>query len=325
MTTTVHARSEVTVYLDQVRRYLDDLPEAERDDLLEDLEQHLSEVLAEGDEPLAVRLGSPADYAAELRQSAGLPPRGAVADSSVARLVERARRSSLGRLATAAAAHRATRAVRDFLPEARPGWWVARAVVGVAAWFATTQYVYFHDLPVPPIAGSRLLTLAVVAGAVWASVWLGRRSDSTRNLRLVSIAVNVAVVLLAYMAMNELSGRMGVNYVYSEPSPAPYLAHDDGSPITNVYPYAADGTPLEGVLLYDQTGRPITNVHGPHVHPVGPDGTPLHNAYPVQEATPSVVPRPSVSIPAPRAETTTSTTAATTTTTVPGGGTPVVP
>lgn len=317
MTTTVHAPSEVRAYLDQVRLYLDDLPEGERDDLLEDLEQHLSEVLAEGDEPLAARLGAPADYAAELRQSAGLPPRDAAADSSVARLVHRARRSSLGRLATGVASHRATRAVRDFLPEARPGWWVARALVGVAAWMVTTQYVSYDDLPIPPVAGSRLVTLALVAGAVWASVWLGRRSDSSRNLRLLSIAVNVAVVLLAYTAMNELSGRLGVNYVYSRPSPAPYLGHPDGTPITNIYPHAADGAPLDGVLLYDQTGRPITNVHGPHIHPAGPDGAPLHNAYPVQEPTPPTAGRPSVSVPAPRAETTTTTATATTPTPTP--------
>lgn len=310
MTTTIDARSEVVAYLDQVRLYLDDLPEGERDDLLEDLEQHLSEVLAEGEEPLAARLGAPADYAAELRQSAGLPPRHAVDDSKVARLVHRARHSSFGRLATGVVSHRATRAVRDFLPEARPGWWVARALVGVAAWMVTTQYVSHYDLPVPPIAGSRLVTVGLVGGAVWASVWLGRRSDSSRNLRLVSIAVNVAVVLLAYAAMNELSGRLGMDYVFSEPSsPAPYLSHPDGTPITNIYPYAADGTPLEGVLLYDQTGRAITNVHGPHVHPTGPDGAPLHNAYPVQEPTPPTVGRPSVSIP--------TTTTTTTTTTVP--------
>lgn len=315
MTTTVHAPSEVKAYLDQVRLYLDDLPEVERDDLLEDLEQHLSEVLAEGDEPLAARLGAPADYAAELRQSAGLPARDAAADSSVARLVHRARRSSLGRLAEGAASHRATRAVRDFLPEARPGWWVARALVGVAAWMVTTQYVSYYHLPIPPIAGSRLVTVGLVAGAVWASVWLGRRSDGSRNLRLLSIAVNVVVGLLAYGAMNELSGRLGVNYVFSEPSPAPYLSHPDGMPITNIYPYAADGTPLDGVLLYDQAGRPITNVHGPHVHPAGPDGAPLHNAYPVEEPTPPTVGRPYVSIPAPRAETTTSTTTSTTATT----------
>lgn len=305
MTTTVHAPSEVKAYLDEVRLYLDDLPEAERDDLLEDLEQHLSEVVAEGDEPLAARLGAPADYAAELRQSAGLPPRGAAADSSLARLVHRARASSLGRVVTGVASHRTTRAVRDFLPEARPGWWVARALVGMAAWMVTTQYVSYGDLPVPPVAGSRFVTVALVVGAVWASVWLGRRSDSSRNLRLLSVAVNVGVVLLAYGAMNDLSGRLGVDYVYSEPSRATYLSHPDGTPITNIYPYAADGTPLEGVLLYDQAGRPITNVHGPHVHPARPDGAPLHNAYPVQEPTPAMVGRPAVSIPPPNAATTT--------------------
>lgn len=299
MTTTVHAPREVAAYLEQVRVYLDDLPEGERDDLLDDLEQHLSEVLAEDDEPLAARLGTPEDYAAELRQSAGLPPRDAGTDSSFARAHARVRRSSLGRLAAAVSSHRATRAVRDFLPEARPGWWVARAVIGVAAWMLTTQYVAIHDLPVPPIAGSRLLTVGLAAVAVWGSVWLGRRSDHSRNLRLLSIAVNVVVVLLAYAATDELRGRFGVTYVYDAPPADPHLTHRDGTPITNIYPHAADGAPLEGVLLYDQTGRPITNVYGPHVHPAGPDGAPIHNAYPVQEPTPTTIGRPPVPLPTP--------------------------
>ncbi len=38
------------------------------------------------------------------------------------------------------------------------------------------------------------------------------------------------------------------------------LAHEDGSSITNIFPYDAQGQPLSGVRLYDQNGRPITNI-----------------------------------------------------------------
>ena len=64
----------------QVRRrggaQLADLPDDDRADLLDELAAHVDELVAEGDTPLTDRLGTPAEYAAELRASAGLPPRG---------------------------------------------------------------------------------------------------------------------------------------------------------------------------------------------------------------------------------------------------------
>src|SRR5687768_14623642 len=45
----------------------------ERDDLLSEVEPSLLEAAADGDEPIAARLGPPADFAADLRASAGLP------------------------------------------------------------------------------------------------------------------------------------------------------------------------------------------------------------------------------------------------------------
>ena len=65
---------DVHAYMAAVRIELEDLEPAERDDLLDDLEQHLHEVAAEEEGTLTDRLGPPAAYAAELRLSAGLPP-----------------------------------------------------------------------------------------------------------------------------------------------------------------------------------------------------------------------------------------------------------
>ncbi len=48
--------NDVTRYVDAVREALSDLPAAQRDELLDDLTQHLQEVAAEGDAPLSVRL-----------------------------------------------------------------------------------------------------------------------------------------------------------------------------------------------------------------------------------------------------------------------------
>ena len=70
----------VAIYLAQVRAELSDLPPAELEDVLEDVSGHLTEVAAEFEaEPtitaLQERLGTPREYADELRTAAGYPPR----------------------------------------------------------------------------------------------------------------------------------------------------------------------------------------------------------------------------------------------------------
>ncbi|MEU8222584.1 hypothetical protein [Kribbella sp. NPDC048915] len=70
----------VASYLTQVRAELSDLPPGELEDVLQDVTDHLSEVAGElGDSPsfgdLQNRLGTPRQYADELRTAAGYPAR----------------------------------------------------------------------------------------------------------------------------------------------------------------------------------------------------------------------------------------------------------
>jgi uncharacterized membrane protein len=70
----------VASYLTQVRAELDDLPPGELEDVLQDVTDHLTEVAAElGEAPsfgdLQARLGTPRQYADELRTAAGYPAR----------------------------------------------------------------------------------------------------------------------------------------------------------------------------------------------------------------------------------------------------------
>ena len=66
---------DVAAYAARVRAQLADLPATEMDVLVEDLEQHLAEVAAEGEGSLEQRLGSAEQYARELRAAytAGQP------------------------------------------------------------------------------------------------------------------------------------------------------------------------------------------------------------------------------------------------------------
>src|SRR6202049_3561199 len=62
---------DVATYASSVRAALSDLPPAQAEVLLEDLEDHLREVASEAGGPLAERLGPPEQYAQELRAAYG--------------------------------------------------------------------------------------------------------------------------------------------------------------------------------------------------------------------------------------------------------------
>lgn len=77
MTTFTHPA--LAEYLGRVQAALADLPAAEVEEIVEDIGQHLSEVAAElgagiSVEALTARLGTPEQYASELRAAAGYPP-----------------------------------------------------------------------------------------------------------------------------------------------------------------------------------------------------------------------------------------------------------
>jgi hypothetical protein len=74
MSTATGLPPNVSVYLEALRAELADLAPEEREDVLSEVEPSLLEAAADGDEPIAARLGAPADFAADLRASAGLPP-----------------------------------------------------------------------------------------------------------------------------------------------------------------------------------------------------------------------------------------------------------
>lgn len=255
---------EVRAYARQVRAALADVPAERLTELLEDLEEHLVEVAAEGGEPLAVRLGPPAEYAAELRRAAGLAepvaagtPAGAPSGALSGPSWDAGLAASLDRLT--ATPHYA--AVRDFLPELRPAWWVLRAwapLVAVdAVLFGRTSF------PVPSLGLSPLVGLVVTGAAITWSVRRGlraRREPGQGDPR-VAMVVNGLLALLALVALVAVADAPEPAMAYSYPEQGPTtLGHDDGTPITNIHPYSATGEPLSGVLLYDQDGRPIDNL-----------------------------------------------------------------
>src|SRR2546429_4764251 len=117
--------NDVASYATAVRAALAALPDAERESLLEDLEDHLAEVASESDLSLEERLGKPEDYAAELRSAYG-------AGNDVSSTGRRRPLHDLtAALLKAVSSDLPDGDLRAFLPELRPGWWVVRAYLVV--------------------------------------------------------------------------------------------------------------------------------------------------------------------------------------------------
>ncbi|WP_116450804.1 HAAS signaling domain-containing protein [Blastococcus litoris] len=279
-------------YLAAVEHELADLPAEDRSALLEDLAQHLDALTAEDDDrPVEVRLGLPAQYAADLRAAAGLPARG-----SAVRAVAPGLRERLDALLASPAARRAApfaRETRRLLVELRPAWWVLRGYLLVAV-PCLLRPDGVRDVPVPAPLGSHLLGVLLVLAAVAGSVALGRR-EARGTVRGLVVAGGVVLLLVSAVAVQsawstvvESTPVLVMGAGDDAPSEAYPLVSRYG-PVTDVLPYAADGTPLEDVLLYDQDGRPL------HVgyqewwadqcvraleQPLAADGVPVPNSFP---------------------------------------------
>ncbi|WP_327089352.1 hypothetical protein OIE66_01640 [Nonomuraea sp. NBC_01738] len=254
-------------YAQAVREALAGHPD--REELLEDLDDHLAEIAAESDIPLEERLGSPAAYAEELAAAYGGRPEG----------TRRGRR--LTAALTGLRAQPVYRSVAAFLPELRPGWWVLRG-------YALTMLLLSLAGEGRIVPQNPVDLLFVVLG-VLASIWYGKRTKG-RVLVGLAMALNVAAGIGVFAGFVEASstrgGEDGGAIAFVSQRPANVLMVSSGTPgssdIYNIKPYAKDGTPLNDVYLYDQDGQPITTSPGEHGFEVDTScGAPVLNRYPL--------------------------------------------
>ena len=156
---------EITAYVEAVRAALAGLPETTRNELLEDLPEHLAEVAADGIGTLTDRLGPPSVYAAELLASAGFVGGFPDPPPSVDRYAE-LREVTLHRLRVVDAKvgplfgyARAS----EFLTMLRPAWWVLRGYLAamVIAWLLDDSGQPLGLLP--RIGGSEVVAVLLLA------------------------------------------------------------------------------------------------------------------------------------------------------------------
>jgi hypothetical protein len=257
MTTTPNRSTEIASYLAAVERHLNDLPTHIRQDLMSELDAHLTEVAADLEPGAALRdlLGSPEAYARELRETAEVDKEPAAV--RMRRKLADAAAPALTRLKGAADGYAVSTGYADaaeLRERLRPGWWVLRgALVAVlfvywlsAAQYGVTGYSIFGSVP-----GLALLVAVLLVG-VWASMRLGMKSREWhgRRARWTNIAGIALVALVGYQFM-WLGVAAPVEYVetttYGEPE----------SWVNDVYVYDEDGNLLTGVYLFDQDGNPL--------------------------------------------------------------------
>jgi hypothetical protein len=277
--------NDVAAYASAVRAALAALPEAERESLLEDLEDHLAEVASESDVPLVERLGQPEGYAADLRSAYG-------ASGSEPTGRRRLVRDRLGALIATVIGTDTYRETRALLPELRPGWWVLRAYLAVLV--LAFMFRGGNNLrPIPnPFSSFGLLQIVATLAAIVISVRLGRRGvPEGKFKRWAALAVNVAIALLTLpVFVNMSTDRYYAFAVADRPDPYSLASAAGYYPgFTNIYPYTKDGKPLKDVLLYDQSGKPVTPAKSGVITelPTGADGQPISNAYPLTQRHPN--------------------------------------
>jgi len=263
-------------YLARVRAALADLPAEEREELLDDLAAHLADVTAEtttagvgAPRALEDRLGSPEEYAAELRVSAGFGPTPQPEPGGFAARASR----RLSQLSAALEQRPAWRRFRAFAPQLRPGWWVLRgylAALGLAVSFAGLRHVGVT----PEFDDALLIFLAFAAVVIWASVWLGKRSQAYGGVRRAAVyALNAVVIIAALALASTSSSEHGGSAGYDDGGASPMNWVDD------VYVYDSEGRPLTDVQLFDQYGNPIV-LPGTRYVRQRADGSIAENVYP---------------------------------------------
>jgi HAAS len=242
MSATTGLPANVEVYLAELRAELADLAADERDDLLAEVEASLLE--SAGDEPLAAQFGPPAAFAADLRASAGLPPK-PVAKPPRAPRVD-------------------WRAVLERTRVLAPIWWALRGYVAVAglAWFANAKFSVRQ--PAIPWFGSAQAGVVAIAAGVLISVALGLFVRVPRPFAVAGNAILVLALIpvVAHLASPErIPVQSDASLVQQIEATRYEQANQglsyNGESVKNIYPYDRRGHLLHDVRLYGDGGRPL--------------------------------------------------------------------
>jgi hypothetical protein len=253
----ITAQDEIAEYVAGVREALADLPEATREELLEDLPEHLAEVRAEGSGTLFERLGTPSAYAAELRATAGFvggfpdpPPSKWVTPAEIRAKVMPVLDRADVKVGPLIGYHRAS----EFLMLLRPAWWVLRGYLAAMA-LAMILDDSTGDLGLlPRVGGSDIIAFVLLALGIAGSIFLGKRgfqlSQWPRYALYSATTVLVIFGLATFSTADSNVRDPGFNGVSSYQD-NPYNDAND------LFVYDETGRLVQNARIFDQNGAPV--------------------------------------------------------------------
>jgi hypothetical protein len=298
-------RYDIAGYSEAVRAALSGVPATVRDELVEDLPEHLAEVAAEGD--LVATLGTPEAYAAELLAAAGhadtTPDPASDRFAEVRQATIRRLRTMDDRLGPVLGYRRAS----EFLLLLRPAWWVLRGYLAamIVAWALDDSGQPIGLLP--RIGGSEVVALLLLVAGILGSIWLGRRTAATGLAPWPRYALYSGSVVLVLVA---LGGFLNVDVTARGSGYSQVDYNDPYSQVRDLYIYDDQGRLVTGARVFDQDGQPIrlgdpycateTIDTVPVPQPLGrypycPDAAPFRNLGADPSGQPSASPSPSLS------------------------------
>ncbi|MCE5292246.1 MAG: hypothetical protein LLG14_23835 [Nocardiaceae bacterium] len=307
-------------YLTRVRTSLADIPGAEVDDLLDDVRPHLADIAAEiGPDctlrDMIARLGTPEQYAAELRSAGDYPPAPSGPVASQTRRPRLALWSML--IASFALMWFAVIAIVDGAVEAL---FVGILLCGTVIGFSAVSVVRrgtdaFEELPeivwlresYDSPTGRYLKSLAPgwwIGAAfifVGAALFLARHSDAAIALPIFATCAGLIIFAGrrvgtngAWMWATVPLSAIAIGSVLGVPEAMTDARTDYGQPavlmpglngdVTNIYGFTPDGKPISDFYLVDQDGHPI-NVNGMKCGPSGPEFAGTDNHFPKSTVT----------------------------------------
>ncbi|MGW1997272.1 HAAS signaling domain-containing protein [Embleya sp. NPDC001921] len=290
-------------YRAEVARILADLPVTEAEEILDDVEVNLSEVLAELDdtvtaESLRARLGTPHEYAAELRAAAGYPPLRPAGEGGLRR-VGRAE-LLLGGLLFALVAAFAVGIGLGGEGGTQERWWVFPCLAGLAVEAVNALWLRGRAPGLPEVAA---LSVTRRARALGESLRTGRWAEPVRFLVGLQSAWWVARALVIGVLAGVLADSTwwgvagGVAALVFSLWLAPRARQDRrllwmAVPFNALVLGAAVGVVGSGQLAHEDTGMDNVSYTGPQSPYYGGDdgdggrilttqyGRPLENIYP---------------------------------------------
>ena len=221
-----------------VRADLKDLPKSTIDDLTFELEGSLSERF--GDEGEEFSLGSPKQFAAELRESAGLPPKAVKANPFSSGLF-------LSSIEAWFRKNPATEALIEFAIAIRPLWWICRAVI---VW----AFIFQFNLN----TGTSILVLSILS---LLSIQWGRKKWFTNKFfAAILLPLNLIGILLVPASVLVFTQTVG-NLYNAESMLSAWPATDglrlNGNVVAKIHAYDANGKEILDLTYQDQEGNEI--------------------------------------------------------------------